>query len=385
MEKIPKQISPKEQVKNLKRSALRTGAIFLMCIGSNMLPIKETKTAIFDPLLHSPTIASQHENTNVVINRAASRELKTEKQRKDFAKSVKEFESLSETKIEFPENMVVNGLILNRKKELQYNQLLRSTTEIAIFNQFLPTNLKIKKIRFVESIEDAKNLPGTISASIVGDVIYITDSSSSGTAIHEMAHIISKGLEIDRDNASMDGYNQLLDYLQGENKNMSPKQLLDHGFRDYSFDSSRVEIYTTVAEMLGGQSYNTLNSTQKEQSDKVLAFAATKQSVFGTEEFKKLIIDYGKAIHDSDFKTIDTKIKQNIHTLKAKVDQHQKLKTDPNVQKYIHQLELMKLKVNTLNGVKIYLPVFLFLVLVISTLETTLKTANTIDAHEKML
>jgi hypothetical protein len=383
-EKIPKQKSIEQQTQELKKSAMRTGAIFLMFLGSNFLPIKETKTAIFDPLSNSPSISNQDENRSMILNRELSEVLKTEKEKIDFTKSLKELESLSEASIEFPENMVSGGNIFNRKKTLSYFQLLRSTTEIALFNQFLPTTSKIKKIRFVGSIEDSKHRAGVITACIQGNVIYIADSASAGTGIHEMAHIISHGLNIDRNNGSIDGYNQLLDYLHGKNKNMSPEQLLDHGFRDYSFNSSRVELFTTVSEMLGGQSYETLNATQREQYDKVLAFAATKQSVFGSEEFKRLIIDYGIAIHDGDFKTIDTKLKQNLLTLKTKVKQNQQLKTDPNIQKYISQLELMKIKVNTLNGIKVFLPIFLYFVMAISGLEITLKVGNTLEAYEQL-
>jgi hypothetical protein len=385
-EKIPKQKSLEQQTQELKKSAIRTGSIILLALSSNFLPIKETKTAIFDPLANTNMSTSEQkdETSKLILNSDAAKNFSNKKEKQTFEHDINELETLTQAKIEFPDDFKSGEYTFNHKKILSYNQILRSTTEIAIFNQFLPPQNKIKTIRFVEAIQKLHTNSNTIQGCVKDDVIYISDLSDSGTGIHEMAHIISHGLNIDRNNRSIDGYNQLLDYLQGKNKNMSPEQLLDHGFRDYSFDSSRIELFTTVSEMLGEQSYETLNATQREQYDKILAFAATKQSVFGSEEFKRLVIDYGIAIHNSDFKTIDTKIKQNLLTLKAKVDQNQQLKTDQNVQKYIHQLELMKLKVNTLNGVKIYLPIFMFLVMVISLLETTVKIANTLEAKEKL-
>jgi hypothetical protein len=378
-EKIPRKKSIDEQVKDLKKTTIRAGVILLLTLASDHLPIKVMKTTIFEPLL--PNTSTAENSDSLKLNKSLREKKQHSQELSLFISDLKESESLSQAKFEFPEAHERGDYSFTAKDFVDDDQLVIVTTEIAIINQFLPETQKMKNVKVVGSIQQKGLAAGLfVEAVVFGDTVY----ARHGTLIHEMSHILSQGLVRDKyELESKDGYEALFNIFVGKNRIVSTEDLKKIGLRDYALDSSNCEIYATASQILA-ENYSELTPEKKQTYNKVLAFAATKQSVFGTEQFKKILMDYHHAISTDNFEYIKNQTKHDILQLHKMVNAHEQLKTDPTVQKYVHQLELMRLKINTLNGIKIYLPVFLFFVMLNSVMEITVKTVTTGDAAEKL-
>jgi hypothetical protein len=329
--------------------AIKTACFIALQIG--LQSVKPQKTKIYDPLVenktsYSQTLSFQKYNQNIpkglqLLNISQD----------DFESKIKELEDFAETKIYFPQDMkYVDNRSLTSLHFVDLNKIESVSLTVGLYNAVLPEKSKIQSVAFVDKINSPDLKPGEIIEGVFisesGDMVIINNSTHT-TIIHEIHHILSQGLTFDNNELGTQGITDLSKFIgNGKNfeelKKLHDIDLMKFGLRRYSFDESNSEIYTTMCELLS-RDYELLSDSEQKQYDKCLAFAATKQTVFGTQEFKNILQKLTYLRSSNNFSGFSDEIPQQINILKHKIETGN-LNQNPDLKNYLNDLESMKQK-----------------------------------------
>jgi hypothetical protein len=329
--------------------AIKTGCFIALQIG--LQSAKPQNTKIYEPLQEN-TISKTQTHSFQKYNQNISKGLELQNiSQEEFEQKIKNLETIAETKIFFPQDVQIGSYIFSSLRIPNMHTVEATALTIALYNSVLPEGSKVQSVSFVHKIVSPNLKPdeSTLGSfdSKSGDMYLSQNIADHGTVIHEIHHLISQGLNNDSIDGSTRGIEDLSRFIGDgksyqELKSLGDNDLSRFGLEKYSFHSSNIEIYTTMCELLSID-YNFLTTEEKKQYNKCLAFAATKQTVFGTQEFKNILQKLTNLQSSNNFSDFSEEIAQQINILKHKIETGN-LSQNPDLKNYLNDLELMKQK-----------------------------------------